>query len=134
MFKTYDQTSPSSTISLNPDGDAFLVARHTTSSSALYKYNQCTEDYELEKVITEGSDDYANAISGSSIALGNQDGNIQVYDYSYSMKTCEDFGNKLISEISDITSTTEIPRTITSISGSGNYLLIGSKYSSTFLY
>jgi WD40 repeat protein len=85
-IETITETFPLSSISINPDGDMFLVARHTESSSVLYKYNECTELFTDDQELQEGEDDYATAITSSQIALGNNDGSIQVYDYQYGFK------------------------------------------------
>lgn len=42
-FKTVQESFPLSAISLNPDGDIFVVARHADASAAIYKYDTCTD-------------------------------------------------------------------------------------------
>lgn len=102
-FRTISEYYPLSAISIHPDGDMFVVARHTQSSSALYKFNECTDEFEAE--VLEGTmDHYATAITTSQIALGSTDGSIQLFDYQHGLKTCDSFGKKVLDPITSLDS------------------------------
>lgn len=48
-YKRIQESVPLAAVSLNPDGDVLLVSRHTENTSVLYNYDECTEEYILEK-------------------------------------------------------------------------------------
>ena len=51
LFRTVQEDFPLYDIAINPEADMFVVNRHTDHSSAVYRYDSCTEDYELEEVL-----------------------------------------------------------------------------------
>ena len=74
LFRTVQEEFPLYDIAINPEADMFVVNRHTDHSSAVYRYDSCTEDYELEEVLKGTSDHYVVEMTDDRIALGGLDG------------------------------------------------------------
>ena len=67
--------------------------------------------------------------------MGNFDGSVKIYSYSLvgEEEVCEAFGKKQSISVYDVNSVSA-PRTITSLTTSGNYFFAASKYSGIFAY
>lgn len=122
-----------STIAVNPDGDILVVGRHTVEESGVYKYDDCSKKYMLEETIQEGMDDYAVQITDEEIVLGNEDGTIRAYSYSF-RNGCSSFGRKELQELTEGQLFTEASRQISSISLSDDHAVSNSRYSGAFFY
>ena len=84
LFRTVQEDFPLSDIALHPQSHMFVVSRHTNRSSAVYKYDPCTEDYELEKVIEGDSDHIVVEMTADWIVLAELGGKVAVYNYTSS--------------------------------------------------
>ena len=135
LFRTVQEDFPLYDIAINPQADMFVVNRHTDHSSAVYRYDSCTEDYELEEVLKGESDHYVVEMTDDQIVLGGLDEQAAVYDYTYSIReVCESFGLKKLSPISDITTVTHTTRSITNLDVSADLVLASSLYSGVLFF
>ena len=134
LFRTVQEDFPLYDIAINPQTDMFVVNRHTNHSSAVYKYDECTEDYELAEVIEGNSDHSAVQMTADQIVLGGLDGKVAVYSYAYSLReACSSFGQKELTPISDVT-TVAAPRSITNMDISADFVVAMSLYSGVVLF
>ena len=134
LFRTVQEDFPLYGIAINPDADMFVVSRHTGQSSAVYKYDECTEDYALEEVISSGSDHSAVEMTADRIVLGGLDGKVAIYSYTYSLrKFCKAFGNKDLGPIFS-GATVAASRSITNIDISADVVVAMSLYSGVLLF
>jgi hypothetical protein len=136
LFRTIQEGFPLYDIAINPQTDMFVVNRHTDHSSAVYTYNYCTEDYELQQVISSNSDHYSVQMTDDRILLGGMDGQAILYYYTYVLhEECSSgsFGEKLLSGITYVASTSTATRPITNLAISSNLAIASSLYSMVFL-
>ena len=59
------------TISINNDGDIIMGSALSDKVNVVYKFDECTNTYELIKTITENSSDSVTAMDSKFIAEGN---------------------------------------------------------------
>ena len=135
LFRTVQEDFPLYDIAINPEADMFVVNRHTDHSSAVYRYDLCTEHYELEEVIEGISDHSAVQMTDNQIVLGGLDGQVSVYNYTYSIReVCDSFGLKKLSPISDVTTVIDATRSITHMDVSADLVVASSLYSGVFFF
>lgn len=134
LFRRIEEDFPLSDIALHPDADVFTVARHTNDSSAVYRYDMCAEEYQLDKVIVGEFDHYSVQMSNLQIAVGDLEGKVAIYDYSYLTKQeCSDFGLKDVS-ISEVGQVEEGIRSIIDMEVSGDLVAAASRYYGLLLF
>jgi hypothetical protein len=97
LFRTVQERFPLYDIAVNPDSDLFVVNRHTSHSSAVYRWSKCKDSYEVVKEIKGDADHYAVAMTDSQIALGDRNGKVSVFEYTSPLEEegeCITFGLK----------------------------------------
>ena len=134
LFRTVQENFPLYDIAIHSQADMFMVNRHTDHSSVMYRYDSCTEDYELDKVFEGDSDYVAVEMTDDRIGLADLNGKVTVHDYTYLIREECSFGEKkLTSPISDVT-TVAAPRSITDMDVSSELVVASSLYTGVLLF
>ena len=134
LFRTVQENFPLYDIAIHPQADMFVVNRHTDHSSAVYRYDSCTEEYELEKVIEGESDHVVVEMTDDRIVLADLDGKVTVFNYTYSLReVCSSFGQKELNPISDFANVA-VQRSITDMDMSADLVVASSLYSGVLLF